>query len=282
MGSSGKSTQQGSGGFMVTGGTGVTNPNNLPPNLQPNTTVQPANQNNPNVQNQTPNAQNTPVTPGAVTALTKMTDDELAALVYASQKAQMPNYLADRPDPTQKFVFQAGINEKPMVLDQQAFNQYLQDNNIPQGEILSRSVNGANYLNQQGYTVRYTSDQIQKILKYSNLTYIGGKHGGQLLGAGAYFAMNGGGYTGYGGNTAVAVLNPNAKIIEKYTLQSQIKQFAQTHPKFAAAVGPVTNQSLSIYALAMGYQVIAQSSTKHPNSDDYYNIIDRSALVYKE
>ena len=285
MGSSGKATTRRSitsGGFL--GGAGASGGGVGPvnPNLQPNVTIQPANQNNPNVQSQVPNAQNTPVTPGAVTALTQMTDDQLAALVNASKRAQMPNYLSDRPDPTQKFVFQAGINEKPMVLDSQAFNQYMQDNNIPQWQVMSRSVNNASYTNQQGYTVNYSSDQIQRMLKYSNLNYIGGKVGGQAYGAGAYFEMNGGGSTGYGSNTATAILNPKAKIIEKWDLMNKANSFDQTHPKFAKAVGGVNNKTLSIYALAMGYQVITSASNGKRKKGEYYNIIDRSALIYQE
>jgi len=282
MGSSGKSTRIG-GGFLSGAGSAGSGVGPISSQaLQPNVTIQPVNQNNPNVQNQVPSTQNTPVMPGAVTALTQMDDDQLAALVIASRNAQMPNFLADRPDPTQKFVFQAGINEKPTVLDSQAFTQYLKDNNIPQGEILSRSVNSASYKNQQGYTVNYTADQIQRMLKYSNLTYIGGKQGGQAYGAGAYFAMNGGSNTSYGSNTAVAVLNPNAKIIDYYSLRNKANTFAQSHPKFASAVGGYNNKTMSIYALAMGYQVISENAKKRANSSDYYNVIDRSALIYRE
>lgn len=270
---------------FTSGGVGVTGPisGNAASNLQPNVTITPANQNNPNVQSQAPNAQNTPVTSQALKNISGMSDDELAALVIASRSAQMPNFLADRPSATQKFVFQAGLNEKPMVLDSQAFNQYLQDNHIPQGQILSRSVNGANYINQDGYTVKYTPQQVQDILKYSRLNYIGGKHGGQNYGAGAYFAMTGGSSTGYGSNTANAVLNPKtAKIIDKYSLGNQVSAFTKTHPKTARAIGAYNSSTMSIYALAMGYNVIAENSRKNSNSGDYYNIIDRSALVYRE
>ena len=244
----------------------------------------PVNQNNPNVQSQVPTTQNTPVVPGALTALSQMSDDELATLVNASKGVQMPNFLADRPDPTQKFVFQAGLNEKPAVLDSQAFNQYMQDNNISQKEIIARSVNPISYTNQQGYTTKLSADQIQDILKSSKLNYIGGKHGGQALGAGAYFEMNGGNSTGYGGSTAVAVLNPNtAKVINRGTLQQKARAFERSHPKFAQAVGSYSGKNMSIYALAMGYNVITDSSNGLKGSrGDYYNIIDRSALVYRQ
>lgn len=276
MGASGKKK-----GVANTFGSGGISPA-IPPNLQPTVTIAPINQNNPNVQSQAPTDQNTPVTPQALTNISKMSDDELAALVIASKNAQMPNYLADRDDATQKFVFQAGLNERPLVLDQQSFDKFMQDNNIPKGHIISRSVNPISYTNQQGYKTTLTANQVQNILKDSKLTYIGGKHGGQAYGAGAYFAMTGGSSTGYGKNTATAVLHPiNAKIISDSDLTFQSAAFARSHPKFANAVGPISNKNKSIYALAMGYNVITDHNGGfRAGHDDYYNVIDRSALVY--
>lgn len=286
MGSSGTSSRRTAiaGGFvggLGSSGSGVGPINTTPNNLQPNVTVTPANQNNPNVQSQTPTAQNTPTTPAAVTNLTKMSDDELAALVYASQKAQMPNFLADYNSATQQFVFQAGVNEKPTVLNASEFAQFMQDNNIPQSQVMSRSVNNASYTNQQGYTVKYSGDQINNMLKHSRLNYIGGKQGGNCYGQGAYFDMRGGGQTGYGSNTIEAVLNPKtAKVIEYGNAYKRAKAFAQSHPKFARAVGTLTDRTISIYALAMGYNVISEYSPSSKRG--YHCVIDRSALVIKE
>lgn len=265
------------GGMSLVGG-GITAP------IQPNVTITPVNQNNPQVQSQVPDDQNTPVTPQALTNISQMSDDELAALVIASKNAKMPNFLADRDDATQKFVFQAGLNEKPQVLDTAEFNQFMQDNGIKQGEIISRSVNPISYTNQQGYTTKLSANDIIDTLKYSKLNYIGGKHGGQAYGAGSYFAMVGGGSTGYGGTTAEAVLNPNtARVIYDGRLASLAQSFAQTHPKFAKAVGRYSNSNMSIYALAMGYNVITDhSGGTRPGRGDYYNVIDRSALVYRK
>lgn len=276
------------------------------PVLAPNTSIPPANQGNPQVAQQAPTAQNTPVTAESLDKISKMSDDELAALVQASKKALMPNFLADGDDETQKFVFQAGMNEKPMVLDKAEFDKFKQDNNIDDSEVIARSVGGASYRNQQNYQVNYTPQQVQDILKYSRLTYIGGKHGGKAYGSGAYFAMTGGDNTGYGGNTALAVLNPNtAHIIDRQSLNARISRFAQSHPKFAQAMGyragsSVSNSKLSVWALAMGYNVITNHTAvngkyvrhgrkigtntdgtpKYNSTGDYYNIIDRSALVY--
>lgn len=293
MGSTGKKGVS-SGGSTATGTGPVVGSG---PILAPTTSIPPVNANNPQVAQQAPTAQNTPVTAGALTKVANMTDDELAALVQASKRVQMPNYLADAADDTQKFVFQAGMNEKPMVLDQADFDKFRQDNNIADYAILARSVTPASYTNQQGYTTNLTAQQVQDILKYSRLTYIGGKHGGRAYGSGAYFAMTGGSSTGYGGNTAVAVLNPNtAKVIDRMSLYNAIPSFAQSHPKFASAMGyrpgsSTSNGKLSVWALAMGYNVITDHNAdrrgnyiRHGSHNsatgDYYNIIDRSALVY--
>ena len=283
MGSSGKSTRRSgitSGGFLSGAGASGAGVGPVNPNLQPNVTITPANQGNNQVPNQTPNAQNTPVTPAAVTNLTQMSDDELAALVNASKKATMPNHLADYPSPTQKFVFQAGVNEMPTILSPTEFNQFLKDNNIDQRKVLSRSVrDNPGYRNQQGYQslFKFTGEQINNMLKHSRLNYIGGKQGKNAYGEGAYFDMNGGGGTGYGSNTIDAVLNPKtAKVIGYYNLQRKAQAFASSHPKFARAVGNITDSTISIYALAMGYNVIKD------DHGSYHCVIDRSALVIKE
>jgi len=295
MGATGKT---GTGFFGGGGGVVATSPTSqTPPTLTPNVTIQPVNEDNPEVESQVPTTENTPVTQSAAEKVAQMSDDELAALAIASKKVKMPNFLADRDDPTQKFVFQAGINEKPTVLSASDFNQYLKDNNIDQNTIIARAVNGATYKNQQGYNVTYTAKQVQDMLKYSKLTYIGGKQGGQAYGAGAYFAMTGGSNTGYGSTTAVAVLDKSkAKIIDEYTLSQRARSFAQSHPKFAHAIGAYSSGqygNASIYALAMGYNVITdhnpdtsgnyiRTTNRGNATGDYYNVIDRRVLIYKE
>lgn len=237
---------------------------------------------NPANANQTPNSQNTPLQPGATTALTQMTDDQLAQLVLASKNVIMPNHLADADDPTQKFVYQAGLNELPTVLDTAAFNQFMADNKISQRDLMARSVDPISF-QSMGVNFNYTAQNVADMMMYSRFNYIGGKHGGQRLGAGTYFDQNGGQNTGYGAHTVVAALNPaKAKVISGPQLTIEAAKFAKTHPKFVAAVGPYTTGSqkwtgnnMSIYALAMGYNVIG-------GSGDYYNVIDRSALVYRK
>lgn len=231
----------------------------------------------PPVAQQPPSPQNTPATPNALDALSNMTDDQLAALMVASRRADMPNHLNDVADATQRFVFQAGLNEKPTVLDDASFAQFMQTNNIPQSQIMSRTVGGAVY-SVNGTNYKMQPQQVVDMMKYSALNYVGGKQGGMVHGAGTYFDMNGGSRTGYGsGNTvtALAVLNPaTAKVIDHSALNSRVSSFARSHPKFAAAVGAYNSHNMSIYALAMGYNVIRYGS--------YNNVIDRSALVYRQ
>ena len=203
-------------------------------------------------------------------SIAAMTDDQLAAAVIASRNVDMPNFLNDVPDPTQKFVYQVGLNGAPTVLDQQQFDQFLKQNNIPRSQIMSRSVSGNG---------PYSAQQIINTFKYSELNYIGGKHGGQASGAGSYFDMNGGRNTSYGNTTMQAVYNPaTARVIDYHVLQRQAASFARSHPKFARAVGGFTagrQGNASIYALAMGYNAISGG----PVSSTYQNIIDRSAVV---
>ena len=92
--------------------------------------------------------------------------------------------------------------------------------------------------------------------------------------------MNGGRSAGYAsGATALAVLNPQAaRCIDKGSLQSMAASFASSHPKFAKQVGRISNSTLSIYALAMGYNVITDSKT----NPSYHNVIDRKAIVYRK
>lgn len=230
------------------------------------------------ISQQPPTAQNTPVMAAAITALSQMTDAQLAQLVLQSRGIDMPNQLKDAADRTQEFVYAAGLNEKPLVLDDAAFAQYLKDNGIPTSQIISRSVNPITYRNSDGTRVTLTASDVIDMMKYSRLNYVGGKHGGQVYGAGTYFDMNGGRGTGYGSTgskTAIAALNPaTAKVISDTALRGRAAQFAQSHPQFARAVGSYSSSTMSIYALAMGYNVIQSGS--------YHNVIDRSALVYRK
>lgn len=227
-----------------------------------------------NVANQAPNPQNTPVVPNASTVLSQMTDDQLAQLYTQSQTVDMPNHLKDVADDTQRFVYMAGVNGKPQVLDQQSFDQFLRSNNISRRDVLARSTNGAGYT-VNGTTINLSPTQVTDLIKYGDLNYIGGKHGGQAYGGGTYFDKNGGRNTGYaGGATMIGVLNPaTAKPIRRDILKNQTAQWVKSHPKFAQKVGGFSSRNMSIYALAQGYNVITSEY------NNYHNVIDRSALV---
>lgn len=229
-----------------------------------------------NVANQAPNPQNTPVVPNATTVLSQMNDQQLTALYNQSRNIDMPNHLKDVSDATQRFVFAAGLNEKPLVLDDAAFAKYLKDNNIPQRDVLARSTGAAQYT-VNGTTIRLSPTQVTDLTKYGDLNYIGGKVGGQLYGAGTYFDRNGGKPTGYNNNgaTMIGVLSKNAKPISRQQLRAQTANWVQKHPQFARSVGQFSSSTMSIYALAQGYNVITDGM------GSYHNVIDRSAIVLK-
>lgn len=232
---------------------------------------------------QTPDDNNTPVQPDPLSSFTNMNDNQLAQFYRNAQHAQLPNHLDDAPDVTQRFVFAAGLNAKPMVLDSQQFDQFMQQNNIGRSQILSRSVRGGTLKTSAGGTRQLSEQDIIDMTLYSRLNYIGGKHGGQLYGAGTYFDMNGGRSTGYGNSTINAVLNPKtAKVITDNQLRTKARAFDRAHPQFARATGGFNDDynngknNMSVYALVMGYNVIQEAG------GSYHNIIDRSALVCRK
>lgn len=232
---------------------------------------------------------NTPATPSVpdVTAISQMDDSQLAALVQTAQTTDLPNHLNDTPNLTQRFVYAAGLNAKPTVLDATAFANFMQQNNISQSEIIARSVKGAQYTSG-GLSYNLTDKMVNQMLVHSKLNYIGGKVGGSAYGCGSYFAQTGGANTGYGNATITAVLNPStARVIQERQLRRMATQYAKTHPQFAKAVGTYTGSTwgtstqrnnMSIYALALGYNVISDGT----GPGTYYNVIDRSALVVRE
>lgn len=233
------------------------------------------------IANQVPDDTNTPVMPDALDTLQGMNDAQLAQLFRQSQATALPNHLDDASDQTQKFIFAIGMNDKPTVLDQAEFTQFMADNGIPQSQVLSRSVNGGTLKTSAGNQRNLTAQDVSDILKYSRMNYIGGKHGGQAYGAGACFDMNGGGNTGYAsGHTDIAVLNPKtARVITDSRLAQLARQFDRTHPQFARATGGYStnfsHNNMSIYATVLGYNVIKGGGS-------YHTIIDRKAIVIRK
>lgn len=237
------------------------------------------------ISGQVPDDNNTPVAPDPISTLQGMDDAQLAQLFRQSQKSQLPNHLNDADDQTQKFIFTIGMNDKPMVLDQAAFQQFMADNHISKSEVMSRSFNSGQLSTTAGHKAPLTPQDIADMLKYGRLNYIGGKQGGQAYGAGTYFDMNGGSRTGYGsGATVNAVLNPaTAKVITDSQLGKLAQAFDKSHPQFAKATGGYQsrfrNNNMSIYAVVLGYNVIAEGNGGPGN---YHNVIDRKALVYRK
>lgn len=236
---------------------------------------------------QAPDDNNTPVAPSD-TAISQMNDAQLAALVQNAKNIDLPNHLADVPNLTQSFVYAAGLNGKPTVMDGPTFDAFMRQNNIPRSDIIARSVRSISYTSN-GLTYNLTDQQVNNMLVHSRLNYIGGKVGGSLYGCGSYFAQTGGANTGYGNATITAILNPaTARVISDSQLSRLARSFAASHPQFARAVGPYTGGSsassasrnnMSIYALALGYNVISDGGS---GAGTYYNVIDRSALIVRE
>ena len=220
-----------------------------------------------------------------VTMFSGMTDDQMAKTLVNPNSVGMPNHLADRYDRTQSFVFANQLNAKPTVMDDAEFDKFKSDNGIPDSAVLIREVNPIQF--QSGnvkYT--YTADDVTDMFKTSDVNYIGGKVGGQAYGAGTYFEQAGkGGRTGYGSVPMMAVFNPKtARIIPRSDISSAWTRFSASHPKTASAFNRhYMSNDISVKALLMGYNVITSASNSRlsGNRGDYYNIIDRSALVVR-
>ena len=225
-------------------------------------------------------------TPTTLQQLSQMNDGQVTSILKAAETAKIPNHLKDRYDPTQQLIYQIGLNAPPTVMDASHFSQFMKANNISQSEVMSREVGGGKYNTTAGNIRKLTAQQVAQMWLSDPYNYIGGKHGGQALGAGAYFAMNGGRSTGYasGGVKMNAVLNPQtARVISVNKLQAQARSWARTHPKADAQIRKMARSSkasfgsaeLSLYAAVLGYNVIN-------GGGNYYNIIDRAAVVVKQ
>lgn len=279
----------GGGGGLVSGGSGA----NIPTSASVNTNVQTqpsANATTVQQMQQTlANNVNAPTIQALgnnidVLAFSQMSDDQLAQIITQSQHVDLPNQLNDACNEMQKFTYYAGLNTKPDVLDDASFNQYMKDNKISRSEIMARDINAGTYKLPSGATIPLSSKQIADMYMYSDSHYVGGKQGGSLHGYGGYFAVTGGGSTGYGGGsrstTIQAVLSKNAKVITETNIGSKWASFANAHPKADKAMRSIRDSSSSdnMKAILMGYNVI--KCTGYHSS--YRVILDRSALVFHE
>ena len=258
-------------------------PNQAPQQTQTQQPTQP--------QNPTPAQASNWIPPGQFNytpqQLANLNDSQAEALLKAAYNVDMPNHLKDAPDGTQDLVYALGMNTPPTILDSTQFSQFMKQNNIPQSQVMSRQVGAGTYNTTSGSRNRLSDAQIAQMWLSDPYNYIGGKHGGQAYGAGAYFDMNGGGRTGYGsGSTTLytGVLNPKtARVITDGALNRKASQWKQTHPKADAMLKKLANKGngwgngdLSLYAIMLGYNVIKASH------GGYHNVIDRSAMVIKQ
>ena len=214
-----------------------------------------------------------------------MTDSELANALKISQgKVDMPNHIGDISNATQNFTYANKLNAKPTVLSDSDFDNFLKQNGIPDSQILIREVNGATF-NSGSIRYNLTANDITDMFKTSDINYIGGKRGGQAYGAGTYFGMEGrNGSTGYAsGATMMAVLNPKtAKVISYSDVNRKWNTFVQNKPNLSKQAVSLGSGNHSIKALMMGYNVITSDSNGSSHArGEYYNIIDRSAVVVR-
>lgn len=210
-------------------------------------------------------------------------DRAMARAILDAQSAQLPIFLLDRPSATQNLVFAQDFNEMPLVLSNYDFNNYLLQHGIPKSQVMFRSSDGGSFfVNGQNVQFTLTPGETLDMLRYNPYSYVGGKHGGMVYGAGSYFSMASTGSTGYGSVTTKAVLSPSASIISKSQLTNRQTAFDSKMPLTAREIrnavnrpGVKTGETYSLYALAQGFNVITDS-TSNP---DYHNVILRSAMV---
>ena len=219
--------------------------------------------------------------------LSKMNDNQVLSILKTAEHADLPNHLKDKYDPTQQLVYTIGLNAPPQVMDKKSFDAFRHAKNISSSQIMTREVNGGKFRTTAGTSRNLTSQQVAQMWTSDPYNYIGGKHGGQALGAGAYFDMNGGRSSGYGRSNSTstyAILNPNtAKVVTTGRLTREAARWAQTHPKADAQLQKMARRSqasfgnaqYSLYAAVLGYNVITSGGS-------YYNVIDRSAVIVRQ
>ena len=198
----------------------------------------------------------------------KMSDEEKGKFISESVNKGM-NRLPERlqvggESRTQQLVYDLGLNDKPTVMSKVEFNKYMQDNNLTTDDLLTRSFDDANAM---------------KDWMNADENYISGRFGGSDMGAGQYFAKTGGENSGYGNHSVNALLNPEkVKAVNFYALLNKFNSLSPEekkpyiNPKYADLFGDgMASPDVSVYALSLGYNVITYG--------DYYNIIDRSAVI---
>lgn len=230
-----------------------------------------------------------------VDELNSFSDDDLSLVASLSEQIDLPKILKNGDsfnNPVQSFVYILGINSKPIVLKYEQFLEYMRKNNISLENIISRSIMSNSLL-----TAKEICDQFM----FGEYNFIAGRYFGCQCGLGAYFRENGGNPTGYdrlsvysqkafkmhdnlssccskASHTMIGCLNPlTARIVDYNALVEESKFFCKTHGKLHSVIGNCKPSNASIYALAMGYNVIQDS--ERPKD---FVIIDRGAVVLFE
>lgn len=204
----------------------------------------------------------------------RMTPSELETL--ASRLRQIPNsFYMDQnlnaTNPTQRLVTDLGMNGKPTVLTDSAYDKLISENpNLIQ---IYRGVQG-------NYQLGLSADDVRKDTMYGDKTYIGdGIHG-----HGLYFSTDSTtarAYAGTRGAVTQAVLDPT-KV--KAITEDNLRQMARNDPQH---YNRNTMRDISQYALYKGYNTIiavgGNGSRSHANGgEDYYIPLDRSILIVRQ
>ena len=208
----------------------------------------------------------------------KMTDNQFADLITDSLDADIPLFLDDTP--LQKVMYVAGLNEKPQVMTDAQFNQYVRQH---RAETLYRTVDGV-YLKQ--YDMGINAKDICEQVMYGSLTRTGR---GSLMGDGFYFANDlddskrYGTYTGNVKQTAYmkAVLKPGAKGISSSRIYSMARDEISNNTKLGRALekavkGRFHSGVMALLAVHKGYDYIEYSSY------GYFNVLNRGCLIMSD
>lgn len=247
---------------------------NLPPLVVPLASVQPqqspvALQNQPAPPTPASLAPNAPPMGVTLSDVQQMDDTSMHDFLINVQSVDMPQFLCDSH--LQRMIYGLGMNDKPQIVSDKQLNAMVKQGAVP----IYRTVNDSDDAVQG---ISMTSDDICDMMTDGSLSYVGrGVHGDGL-----YFSDSKRGSKLYGNpgqnpKTLRAVLNPaKARAISESSLQSAYDAFVKSHPRTRRALGFAkahsTSDSMSQFALLMGYNVI---TTKV----GYNETITRSLIV---
>ena len=180
-------------------------------------------------------------------------------------------------NPVQRLVDKLNLHDKPVVLDDDAFDKMVKDNNMIE---IYRGVWGNGKAN---------ADDVRNQTMYGDKTYIGdGIHGDGIYFSTAQYTAK-----SYGPTRMTAVINPNkAKIITESKLQSMYYNDPVVK-KYQNDYMDTPFRNISQYALYKGYNVIQAVggngssnfnayNKKTGLGEDFYIPLDRSTLIFRK